>query len=48
MLGAREISRKDNVLSWDKTGRKQTNKSTVLAQLIRAEVEKKAQVKRWC
>lgn len=46
MLGTREISRKDNVLSWDKIGRKQRNNSTVLAQLmIRAEVEKKAEVK---
>lgn len=47
MLGTREISRKDSVLSWDKIGRKQTTKSTVLGQLmIRAKVEKKAQVKR--
>ena len=46
MPGTREISRKDNVLSWDKIGGKQTNKSTVLGQImIRAEVEKKGQVK---
>lgn len=47
MLGIREVSRKESVLSWDKIGRKQTTKSTVLGQLmIRAEVERKVQVKR--